>query len=293
MPLRRIVLVAAALLVAAAPALAVVVRPSESGAPGAAAPPDPGLDHLAIVAGLSGVYLGDGWVLTAGHVVTAARNQKKPDARIGTRTFPLELDRVVPLAAGSERADLALVRIGGDPGLPRLEIARETPAVGTDLILVGNGPLQETRRSCWNASGLEQPASAAKPAGGVCGFKWRKTPENQTNGVQWGTNEVAKIGEQVPGPMGTRTRVFVTEFRDTGATPREAQAGVGDSGGPVFAPSESGHVLAGVMLGIAARSNGVTLFGDRTYVADLAAYREAIVQAMKPEGRARAGPAGR
>ncbi len=279
---QSVALVVAAALGAAPQAQAVIVRPSETGAQPAAPSPDPGLDHLAIIAGLSGVYLGDGWILTAGHVLTAARNQKKTDAQIGGRAFPLQLGTAAPLSSGAGRADLALVRIAGDPGLPPLDIASETPAVGARLVLVGNGPLQEQHRTCWDNANVERPQSRATP---FCGFKWWKTPEGKTNGVQWGTNQVASVDAVSPGPQGTRTQVFVTMFRDAGATPFEAQAGVGDSGGPVFVESGGGYALAGVMLGAGLRNPTAATSGDRTYVADLSVYREAIRKVMT-SGRA-------
>ena len=86
----------------------------------------------------------------------------------------------------------------------------------------------------------------------------------------------------MPGPQGTRTLVFVAVFRDADATPFEAQAGVGDSGGPVFVESGKGHALAGVMLGAAAQSPVAAIFGDRTYAADLSVYREGIRKVMAP-----------
>lgn len=235
--------------------------------------PDPGVARVAIVAGLSGVYLGKGWILTAGHVVAAARNQKKDEALIAGHAYPLDLARAVRLEDREGVTDLALVPIEGDPGLPPLTIVATTPPIGARLILAGNGPLQESRSACWDASG--KPVLATQPNVG-CGFAWRKTPEGKTNGLQWGTNEVADTGERLPGPQRSRTRVFVTRFRSGLPTPREAQAGVGDSGGPVFVETAGGYELAGILLGVSARSHGAALFGDRTFAADLAAYRDQI-----------------
>jgi hypothetical protein len=274
--IRPIALAVAALFLSASPAHA-VVRAGVDGQP-AAPSPDPGLDHLALIAGLSGVYLGEGWVLTAGHVLNVARNQKKTDALIGGRAFPLKLDTTVRLESGADRADLVLVRIVGDPGLPPLDIVSETPAVGARLVLVGNGPLQETQLTCWDAVNVERPKSAATP---FCGFKWFKTPEGKTNGVQWGTNQVAQVGAVMPGPQGAKTHVFATVFREADETPFEAQAGVGDSGGPVFVESGEGYALAGVMLVASLRNPTAATSGDRTFAADLSVYRDEIRKVMK------------
>ncbi|MCC6641355.1 MAG: trypsin-like peptidase domain-containing protein [Deltaproteobacteria bacterium] len=240
--------------------------------------PDPGVARVAIVAGLSGVYLGKGWVLTAGHVLTAARNQKKTEALIADRAYHLDPGSSIRLESSDGKADLALVRIEGDPGLPPLAITTRTPPIGARLVLAGNGPLQESRRGCWDAVG--KPVAEMRP-GVRCGFAWRKTPEGKTNGVQWGTNQVAGSPSIFPGPEKTRTRVFPTSFRDGLPTPREAQAGVGDSGGPVFVETGAGYELAGILLGVSARSSGAALFGDRTYAADLSAYREQIEDVLE------------
>lgn len=243
--------------------------------------PDPGIARVAIVAGLSGVYLGKGWLLTAGHVLTAARNQKKTEVLLGGQRYQLRPESAVPLTGKDGKADLALVRIDGDPDLPVLEIASQTPPAGTYLILAGNGPLQETVRTCWDGSGHATSESAP---GARCGFLWRKkTPEGRTNGLQWGTNQVDARDSVLPGPGGARTRVFSTVFRKGLPTAREAQAGVGDSGGPVFASSGGGFELAGILLGVSAQSQAAALFGDRTLAADLSVYRDQILGVLARE----------
>jgi hypothetical protein len=270
----------AAALLALAPPVAGAVIVSGGGGDSQPPSPDPGIAHVAIVAGLSGVYLDNGWLLTAGHALTAARNQKKNEVLLDGRSYRLRPESTVRLTGEDGKADLALVRIDGDPGLPALEIAEQSPAVGARLILAGNGPLQETTRSCWDASGHVAPATAP---GARCGFLWRKTPEGRTNGLQWGTNQVASRGSILPGPGGTRTRVFLTVFRSGSATPREAQAGVGDSGGPVFVQRNKSFELAGILLGVSAQSTSAATFGDRSYAADLSAYRDEILRVLARE----------
>ncbi len=270
---------AVGLALAHASAAGAVIVSSGAGDP-APPSPDPGLDHVAVVAGLSGVYLGNGWLLTAGHVVAAARNQKKLGVSLAGKSYRLLPETTVEIRDDGRATDLALVRIDADPGLTPLEISRDTPPPGAQVILAGNGPLQETTRACWDAAG--QPASAKTP-GARCGFAWRKTPEGQTNGVQWGTNQIAGRDTILPGPRGARTQVFSTEFRDGLPTPREAQAGVGDSGGPVFVRSEDGFSLAGILLGVSAQGRSAAVFGDRSYAADLAVYRDRILRVITRE----------
>lgn len=267
-----------AVLLASAPAPAVIVGTGDGNDTATAPDPDPGFSRLAIVAGLSGVYLGKGWILTAGHVLTAARNQKKLDVTLDGATHRLLPETAVPLARGSEKADLVLVRITDPPELPVLEIASKTPVQGERLFLAGNGPRRRDAGTCWNAAGqpLEKPA-----AGMRCGFEWAKKESEADppmNAARWGDNVVAAGAALFPGPQATRTPVFGTRFRapGAGAGAHEAQAGVGDSGGPVFVKDGDRWILAGVMLGVSAQMPRAAVFGDRTWIADLSAYREAI-----------------
>ena len=271
-------------LLAPSASQAVIVATGDGTDTASAPSPDPGFSRLAIVAGLSGVYLGEGWLLTAGHVLTAARNQKKLDVTLDGAHYRLLPETAVPLSRGSEKADLVLVRIAGGPELPVLRIAAKTPPQGAKLFLAGNGPRRNAAASCWNAAG--QPA--AKPGPGVrCGFEWVKKEKEEDppmNAARWGSNVVAEGAALFPGPQGTRTPVFGTRFRPpgAGASAHEAQAGVGDSGGPVFVAEGDGWVLAGVMLGVSAQLPRAAVFGDRTWVADLSAYRESIEAALAP-----------
>ncbi len=264
------------------PAGAVIVAGGDGTGNASAPSPDPGFSRLAIVAGLSGVYLGKGWILTAGHVLTAARNQKRFDVSLDGASYRLLPETAVPLSRGSEPADLVLVRIADGPERPVPEIAARTPARGAQLFLAGNGPRREAAASCWNAAG--QPV--AKPGPGArCGFAWvqkRKEDDPPMNAAHWGRNVVAEGTAIFPGPKGTRTPVFGTVFRPpaVGAGPDEAQAGVGDSGGPVFVKDGDGWRLAGVMLGASSQLPRASVYGDQTFIADLSQYRESLLAVL-------------
>ncbi len=274
-----------ALALVAAPAVAVIVANGDGTVPTGAPTPDPGLHHVAVVTGLSGVYLGDGWILTARHVLTAARNQKKTDVVLGGEPYVLLPQTEKPLSGAAGKPDLALVRIEGGPEMSPPRIARTPPTAGAEAILAGNGPLREKRRTCWNAAGAETPATTT---GARCGFRWRKKekPEDPpVNALRWGTSRALPVDGLLPGPQGTRTVVFGMVFRDpaAGGTGYDAQAGVGDSGGPVFVKGPEGFELAGLMLGTSSQIERAAVFGDRTYAADLSAYREEILRGIGAE----------
>lgn len=139
----------AILVVAAAPARAVLsdgvyqtTAPSGSDianwASGWGAPTLTGWDYVGRVGGASGVYLGNGWVLTAAHV--------------GAGSFTLS-GTTYSLVPGSSRgitnangtADLTLFQISGPPALPVLSLRSTAPSVasfsvtGSTVAMIGFG----------------------------------------------------------------------------------------------------------------------------------------------------------
>lgn len=91
-----------------------------------------GWDYVGQVNGASGVYLGNNWVLTAGHV--------------GAGTFTLD-GTSYTLVAGSGQAitnaqgtaDLTMFQISTAPTLPSLTVSLSGPAVGTTVVMTGYG----------------------------------------------------------------------------------------------------------------------------------------------------------
>ena len=85
------------------------------------------------------------------------------------------------------------------------------------------------------------------------------------------------------------TRVLAMSFTAPGmpgATLREAQAVVGDSGGAVFAQQDGRYVLAGVLIlrsGYDGQPEGTAMFGNRSYAADVSVYREQLVALTRPD----------
>ena len=83
--------------------------------------------------GLTGVYVGDGWVLTANHVGTG------PLTLDGV-TYPAVLNSTVRLEhTPGVFTDLRLYRLVSDPGLTTLPIASVSPALSTEAFLIGRG----------------------------------------------------------------------------------------------------------------------------------------------------------
>ena len=231
----------------AAPAYALVVV-SDRGSENLTAPnDDPGWANVGTVSGLTGTYLGNGWMLTASHVGAGP-------VVLGGRTFSAVQGSTVQLRnQDGSLADVIVFRIQGAPHLPRLRIATATPKTGTPVVLIGHGGNRGAPTS-W--SGHE-------------GFAW-----GTASALRWGTNTVFKNAVRA-----NSTEAFATEFRKDGATPHEAQAAVGDSGGPVFVKVRGKWRLAGVLYGVATfekQPSETALYGNFTLIADLARYRTQI-----------------
>ena len=245
---RRLGALAACALALALPARALVV----DGDPEAALREPPGPNPVAWVGklgGLSGVYLGAGWVLTAAHVgASAVAIAGASFAPVEGSWRPLRGDAALP-------PDLGLFRIDPAPPLAPMEIARRAPHVGEALLLV----------ACGHGRG------APLEWGGRTGFRWEPV-----NVRRWGQNRVAATGLVIPDASHS-TRSFATLFSP--GEPAEAQGALGDSGGGAFVLRRGGWKLAGIVFSVGMHPGQpaqTALAGNATHVADLAAYREEI-----------------
>jgi len=237
-----------------APRASAVVIASEPGSGNTTAPADdPGFAHVGSPGIATVVYLGNGWVLTANHVGDA-------DVTLGGVVYPrVPGSRVTFTNPDASHPDIAAYRIDPHPDLPILPIATATPLDGTPVLMVGHG-LDRGDPVTWE---------------GHDGFVLLPSQS-----IRWGTNEVAGSGN-LDGDA-----AIATTF-DADATPHEAQAEYGDSGGAVFAKNAQNQwELAGILYTIDVYENqpsSYALYGNVTYAIDLAAYRDQIIASVRPE----------
>jgi hypothetical protein len=227
--------------------------------------------HVGTVAGggLTVVYLGAGWVLTASHV--GAR-----DVEIDGEIYRKAPGEVVQIYNDDQTiADLVAFQILGNPDLPdlpALEISESTPSKGAFAILAGAG--HETRSQKRSLSGALRRI-----------WRGRERP-----GPSWGTNTISGTSEFVQ-IGGNVTAAISTEYSlvdDLFATRYEAQAVMGDSGGALFVADGDDFVLAGVLFA-ASTGDPYGTEPSRTFAVDLASYREQIVAAIEAERATRQG----
>lgn len=252
-------------VLAAPPAPAVVIDTGDGRGNTRAPEDDPGWRNVGVLGDTTGVYLGNHWVLTAGHNGIRA-------IRFGDRRFePVQGQVRESIASGPElEADLQLFQLRERPSLPALRLASQPPRVGTSVVMVGHGLNRSHLRLTWS-------------------HDWRIVPQREAlylgydsaagRALRWGTNQIADVDLRTH--TGSRvSRCFTTRFDGGLPTPYEAQGAAGDSGGPVFAKSDAGEwELIGIMITISQHENqpfNLIAYGNRTYAVDLHAVRDQI-----------------
>ena len=147
-----------------------------------------------------------------------------------------------------------LFRIDPEPDLPSLEIAAESPPIGTLIVMVGSGL-----------------GRGEKTAGrGRVGFTWQEPSLKR-----WGTS---LVHEYLPDRSVGFTEAFATRF-SIAKTEHEAHAAHGDSGGAAFARLDGRWQLVGIIMAVDSHPGQPTrsgAYGNRTIIADLSRYRDSI-----------------
>lgn len=240
----------AALLLGAVSAQGLVIASGDG--TGNTDPPrdDPGWERMGTKSpcppqcGLTYVYLGGGWVLTAAHV-TAQNVRLLGDGR----EYPRVEGSAVRIGGRRSRVDLLLFRIQGAPERPLLPISETTPPTGTPILMIAAG----------------QSRGEPLPGDPSPGWSFRLPAR-----LRWGTNRVFRSGV-------TRfTHVFSMRFerpQNPLATAYEAHAVRGDSGGAVFVHQNDRWELAGILV---AATQPAT-YGGESFAADLAYYRDELL----------------
>lgn len=244
-----VVLVAGTL--AADPALAVLIASGDGTGNVTAPADDPGFANVGILNGLSAVYLGNGWVVTANHVGAGP-------VTFGGVDYPDVPGSYTRLTGpGTAPPDIAVMKIVGDPGLPAPVIATSAPPNNANVIMIGRG---KSRGAALSWMGLDGWNSA---------FPFT---------IRWGTNKIDATGLLL-----ADTRAMRVEFDELGtaaSTTHEAQAAIGDSGGALFWKSGSQWRLAGTLylaLAFGGQPDQTALYTNLTAAVDLSYYRTQIL----------------
>lgn len=232
---------------------------------------DPGWANVGIAGGATGVYLGNGHVLTANHVSTGG------SVKFGSVSYTEVPGTAVRISNGDGTfADLKVFLITPAPPLPTLAI-RANPSLPTgDVIMIGHGRERGAATSSNDPMAWQVPTPPnVVPDPPIEGYLWPGSKK-----LRWGKNRIVGMW-----PAWYHTSAFYSVFDAPGmpdATTHEAQAANGDSGGAVFAKDGANWELAGIMLAVANYStqfpNVSSLHGNQTGAANLSFYRDEIIE---------------
>jgi hypothetical protein len=236
---------------------------------------DPGWANVTHLGNATGVYLGNRWMITAGHVSDAA-------VRFTDGRDPFEVSfgsKVSIRNPNGSIADLRMFRLAEDPNLPALQIADSSPDAGTIVTMIGSGFDKALALHGWTVDSQGVWSEPRLPSAKVVGYSLL-----QTSRMRWGVNQVLS-GTPTFFP-GVKTFGFSTRF-DRPGIPFEAQAVVGDSGGGVFEVVDGGWKLVGIIdtvQELANQPDWTVVYGTTTNSADLSIYRDQILDLVnRPE----------
>lgn len=265
------------------PVPAVVIQ-TPSGTDNTSAPTDdPGWANVGVLGIGSGVYLGDGWVLTAAHVGGGS-------IVLNGGTYAMLAGSGTTLTNAGEpgktaSTDLYMFQLASTPvGLGSVTIAATSSGSGAAVTMIGAGRDRGAYTEWYvnTNTGTNPWTWTEVPSGGnAFGFK---TLDSRT--MRWGTNTIAATGAWANDGVGDINMLY-TGFNFPQDYSSEAQAAYGDSGGAVFHKNGSNWELTGLMLMVAGYSGqpnpaANAVFGNKTYAADLSFYRPQIM-AIVPE----------
>ncbi|MEX0939383.1 MAG: hypothetical protein WDZ59_16085 [Pirellulales bacterium] len=238
------------------------------------------------------VYLGNRTFLTADHIGSGS-------VTLPSGTYSLEPGSAMrlqnPSGSGlSTHTDLEIFRVTQNPGLPAMPVSAVPPPIDAEVVLIGRGRNRAVSETAWdvNVEGNDWTWTETPPPGDYRGFK---TTSSQP--MRWGTNLIEDdephFGEGDADHHLVYSAGFghvaglITQFDESAATPYEAQAISGDSGGGVFYnnPETEKWELAGSINVISTHRDQPSLtavYGNLTLMADLSFYRDEILAAVGP-----------
>ena len=203
--------------------------------------------------GASGIYIGNGWVLTADHVgagnpVFPGVNNNEPFTYDGTSGRPLTMPD------GTGQADLYLFHLTADPALPNMPLSTMSGSTlamnNTSVVMYGRGQSLTSGFNYYNTA--TNPYTVSATATNEGGYSVGSGAQVFRAGTNFIAGSQANVNDGY-GMTNSLLTLFNPNFvnNTTDNTRAEAQGSNGDSGGAVFGKTSGGtYVLVGMMFAI-------------------------------------------
>jgi hypothetical protein len=279
-----------------------------------------GWNYVGSTSNASGVYLGDGWVLTVVHIGTASSYTSFTLPGYGTyqcngNVIPIT-DPVTHNPVDLQLFQLSYSQANPLPDLPPLNIASSTPAAGTSIYMVGYGYSDRAAQPTYydvtpdpytnpnyNGAFVFTPTDTPGPDS-FGGFQYDlnhqykrwgttvTTTDPDPNSPTYGqTTESINIGA---GATTTLVSMFyngLTDYENGGDSPEQGMVTEGDSGGGVFDASNTLVALNAYAQGLNGQPDDTVIFGDEINPIDLAPYQAEILADLPEPSAGLAGTA--
>ncbi len=262
-------------LLAGLPAPAVIIAGGTGQGNTNAPADDPGWANVGriLMAGrgpTSVTYLGNDWFITANHVWQL---DNPTGVLVNASSYTVDTSSWHRLSYAGTDADLAMFRVTTPvAALPTLTLSPNLVTNGASVTMIGDGYDRAGSLTYWNSSWQVTNSTV----GVYSGFYWSASAGTK----RWGQNVTDAAGWLNDG-YGI-TYCFGTTF-DAGGDTNEAQGAIYDSGGGVFFKDGATWELSGIMLTIdeaPGQPLASAVYGNATYMADLAPYRDQITALM-------------
>lgn len=238
-------------------------------------------NYIGLLNAGTGVYLDNGWVLTANHV---GAGNITLNGQLYTYNSSVPTVRLYDPLQPSVYTDLLLFKLTTQPRLAPMQIGQDEPTISQNVLMAGAGYARAASSTTWDVNTSTNPWTWTTPATKPNLPDFTGYLTQSPRAVRWGTNRVSDATDRVM--LGaTPVYLFGTQFNTTG-TAYEAQAVDGDSGGGVWVLNGSQWELAGTIVSVSLLSGQPSGIGSgildysKTYAADLSVYRSQIMSVI-------------
>lgn len=237
--------------------------------------------YIGLLNGGTGVYLDNGWVLTANHV-GAGNLILNGQLRYYDASVPTV--RLHDPEQPTLYTDLLLFKLTEHLSLAPMPIADAEPALSQTVLMAGAGYARALASTTWDVNTSVQPWTWSTPATNSTLQDITGYLTQSPRAVRWGDNRVSDRTVRY-NPGSRPVYRFAAQFNAAGS-PYEAQGVDGDSGGGVWSLSAGRWELLGTILSVSVLSGQPSdirsgmLDYSKTYAADLSHYRDQIMQVI-------------